>query len=347
MKSGYQIIIIILIFLFSGSIYGEQKTLNIYTWGNYFPQEIINQFTKETGIKINISQYDNNETMFAKLKTLKYPGYDIVIPSSYFVERMIKLGMLQKLDKSKLTNRRNLNPLLLNKPFDPKNNYSIPYFWGTIGIIVNTKYIDKRKITSWQNFWDAAYKDQLMILNDMRDTFGMALLSLGYSINDVDPKHIEAAYLKLKKLLPNIKIFNTDTIPNIYIDEDAIIGMAWSGDCKLAQQENPFLQYIYPQEGFALWLDSFAILKDAPHADNAHKFINFMLRPEIAKHTSLTLGHSTANLAAFKIMPKKTQQNHVAYPNNEIMLRGELQLDLNEEARRIYEKYWERLKINN
>jgi len=347
MKSGYQVIIIIFIFLFSRSIYGEQKTLNIYTWGNYLPQEIINQFTKETGIKINISQYDNNETMFAKLKTLKYPGYDIVVPSSYYVERMIKLGMLQKLDKSKLTNWHNLNPLLLNKPFDPKNNYSIPYFWGTIGIIVNTKYIDNKKITSWQNFWDATYKDQLMILNDMRDTFGMALLSLGYSINDVNPKHIEAAYLKLKQLLPNIKIFNTDTIPNIYIDEDAIIGMAWSGDCKLAQQENPFLQYIYPREGFALWLDSFAILKDAPHADNAHKFIDFILRPEIAKYTSLTLGHSTANLAAFKIMPKKTQQNRVAYPDHETMLRGELQLDLNEEARRIYEKYWERLKINN
>ena len=239
MKIYYQITLAILLVLFSTFAQATDKNiLNIYSWGNYLPNEILMQFTKETGIKVNLAEYDNNETMYAKLKASKHSGYDIVIPSSYYVERMAKQGMLQPLDKSKLTNLHNLNPLFLNKKFDPKNNYSIPYLWGTTGIIINTKYINKSKITSWQNFWDPQYKDQLMILNDIRDVFGIALMTLGYSINDANPKHIEEAYLKLKQLLPNVKIFNIDTVPNIYVDEDAIIGMAWSGDYKVAQTEN-------------------------------------------------------------------------------------------------------------
>lgn len=323
------------------------KVLNIYNWGNYLPCEVINQFTKETGIKINLTEYDNNETMFAKLKASENLGYDIIVPSSYYVERMANQGMLERLDKKKLPNLRNINPLLLNKAFDPHNNYSVPFTWGSTGIIVNIKYINREKITSWQDFWDPQYKDQLMLLDDMRDTFGMALLGLGYSINDKDPQHIEQAYLKLKQLLPNIKIFNIDTIPNIYIDEDAMIGMAWSGDCKLAQKENQQLQYIYPKEGFSIWIDNFAIVKNAPNVDNAHMFINFMLRPEIAKQICLSIGHATANKAAMKLMPPELRKSQIDNPTQEILKRGEIQLDLDNKTRRIYEKYWEKLKINN
>jgi spermidine/putrescine transport system substrate-binding protein len=294
-----------------------------------------------------LAEYDNNETMYAKLKASERTGYDIVIPSSYYIDRMSKQNMLQPLNKKKLTNLRNINPFLLNKAFDPKNKYSIPYLWGSTGIIINTKYIDKRKVTSWQNFWDPRYVDQLMMLNDMRDVFSVALLTLGYSISDTNPKHIKAAYLKLKKLLPNVKIFNIDTVPNIYVDEDAIIGMAWSGDCKLAQEENFDLQYVYPKEGFSIWVDSFAILKNAPNLENAYKFIDFMLRPEIAKQASLAIGHSTANHAAMKLMPKKLRFNPIYNPDAKTMQRGKIQLDIPEKERRIYEKYWEKLKVGD
>ncbi len=350
MKHLRQIIAIFFISLTSTLAYSnpnKSDILNVYIWGNYMPNEVIQQFTKETGIKLNIAEYDNNETMFSKLKALKKSGYDITVPSSYYVERMAKQGMLHPLDKSQLTNLHHINPILLNKPFDPKNVYSVPYLWGSTGIIINTKYINKKKVTSWQNFWDPEYRDQLMILNDMRDAFSIALLSLGYSINDSNPQHIEKAYLKLKALLPNIKIFNIDTVPNIYIDEDAIIGVAWSGDYKLAHDENPALEYVYPKEGFSTWMESFVILKDAPHVENAHKFINFILRPEIAKQISLAIGHSTANKSAVKLMPITLQQNSVANPNQEIMKQGEIQRDLDPETRHLYEKYWERLKIGN
>ncbi len=334
--------------MFSPTGYAENsKILNIYIWGNYLPNEVIRKFTKETGIKINITEYDNNETMYSKLKALKKTGYDITVPSSYYVERMAKQGMLHPLDKKQLSNLYNLNPALLNKAFDPNNIYSVPYLWGSTGIIINAKYVNSKKITSWQNFWDPEYRDQLMMLNDMRDVFSIALLTLGYSINDTNPKHIEEAYLKLKALLPNIKIFNIDTVPNIYIDEDAVIGVAWSGDYKLAHNENPSLRYIYPKEGFSTWLESLVILKDAPHIDNAHKFINFILRPEIAQKISLSLGYSTANQTAVKMMPLTLQRDSVANPNPEIMKRGEIQSDLDPETRRLYEKYWEKLKIGN
>jgi spermidine/putrescine transport system substrate-binding protein len=325
----------------------DTHTLNIYIWGNYLPNEVIRQFTKETGIKINLAEYDNNETMYSKLKALKKSGYDVVVPSSYYVERMAKQEMLHPLDKSKLTNLHYINSILLNRSFDPKNLYSVPYLWGSTGIIINTKYIDKKKITGWQDFWDPKYRDQLMLLNDMRDAFSIALLSLGYSINDINPEHIKQAYMKLKQLLPNIKIFNIDTVPNIYIDEDAIIGMAWSGDYQLAQEENPDLEYVYPKEGLSLWMESFVILKNAPHIDNAHRFLNFMLRPEIAKIVSLSIGHSTANQAAVKLMPSKLQRNSVANPDAKIMQRGEIQRDLDIQTRHLYEKYWEKLKIGD
>lgn len=347
MKIFYQIVITVLFTLFSSISSANKNILNIYVWGNYLPNEIIAEFTKETGIKVNLTEFDNNETMFAKLKASSRAGYDIVMPSTYYVERMSKQGMLKPLDKNQLKNFHNINPSLLNKKFDPKNKYSIPFAWGSTGIIINNKYIDKKTITKWQDFWDPKYKDQLMMLDDMRDVFSIALLALGYSINDIDPKHIEEAYLKLKQLLPNIKIFSIDTVPNIYVDEDAVVGMAWNGDCKLAREENPHLQYIYPKEGFTIWIDSFAILKDAKNIENAHKFIEFMSRPEIAMRASLTFGHLTANQAAIKLMPKKLQLDPIFNPDPQILRRGKIQPDLSAENMRLYEKYWEKLKIGD
>jgi spermidine/putrescine transport system substrate-binding protein len=332
---------------FAGLAKAEPKILNVYTWGNYLPDTVIHQFTKETGIKINLAEYDNNETMYAKLKAVKDSGYDIVVPSSYYVERMAKQNMLHPIDQRQLKNFTNLNPALLNKEFDPGNKYSIPYLWGSTGIIINTQYIDPKSIHSWSDFWLPQYRDQLMILDDMRDVYGFTFLTLGYPINDSNPEHIKQAYLKLRELLPNVKIFNIDTVPNIYVDEDATIGMAWSGDCNLAREENPHLQYIYPREGFSIWIDNLAIVKTAPHLENAYKFIDFVLRPEIAKQISLAIGHSTANLAAMKLMPARLQNNQIFNPDTAILKRGSIQRDIDPKTIQIYEKFWEKLKIGD
>lgn len=322
----------------------EAKVLNVYCWTNYVPTKILEKFTKETGIRVNLSEYDSNETMFAKLKASPRAGYDIVIPSNYFMERMSSQKMLQKIDKSKIPNFKNINSALLKKSFDPNNDFSIPYLWGATGIAVNSDYFDPKSISRWRDLWNPKYKNQLLVLNDLREVFGMALIALGYSADDKNPEHIKQAYLKLKELLPNIKIFNSDAEQTIYIDEDVVIGMGYNGDIHLTQEENPKIKFIFPKDGFVIWIDSLAITKHALHVENAHKFINFLLRPDVAKAVSLSTGYSTPNKEAIKLLPKEMQNLEVINPSAETMKRAELQGDLGE-ALEIYEKYWELLKI--
>lgn len=182
----------------------DNDTLYFYNWTEYVPPGLLEQFTKETGIKVIYSTYESNETMYAKLKTYKDGAYDLVVPSTYYVDKMRKEGMIQKIDKSKLTNFHNLDPEMLNKPFDPNNDYSVPYIWGATAIGVNSDAIDPKTITSWADLWKPEYKNSLLLTDDAREVFQMALRKLGYSGNTTDPKEIEAAYEELKKLMPNV-----------------------------------------------------------------------------------------------------------------------------------------------
>lgn len=321
------------------------RVLNIYTWSGYLPATVLEQFTKETKIKINLSEFDSNETMYAKLKTNSRSGYDIVMPSSYYIMRMAGENMLQKIDKSKLENLKNINPALLRKNFDPHNDYSIPYLWGATGIVVNSKYINPKQVTAWKDLWDPKYENQIMLPNDMRDVFSIALLALGYSANDNNPVHIKQAYIKLRELRPNIKLFNADTEQTIYIDEDAIIGMGWNGDIYLSQQENPALKFIYPHEGFVIWIDCLAVAANAPHAESAYEFMNFVMRPDIAKKISEEVGYTSPNLAAVKLLPKKLQNDPTFNPAAKVLLRGQFQTGVDNNTLSLFNKYWEMLKI--
>lgn len=176
----------------------DNNTLYFYNWTEYVPPGLLEQFTKETGIKVIYSTYESNETMYAKLKTYKDGAYDLVVPSTYYVDKMRKEGMIQKIDKSKLSNFSNLDPDMLNKPFDPNNDYSIPYIWGATAIGVNGDAVDPKSVTSWADLWKPEYKGSLLLTDDAREVFQMALRKLGYSGNTTDPKEIEAAYNELK-----------------------------------------------------------------------------------------------------------------------------------------------------
>jgi spermidine/putrescine transport system substrate-binding protein len=330
---------------FTQATWAADNIVNIYTWSQEIPSFVITQFENETGIKVNYSSFDSNEIMYAKLRITKNPGYDLVEPSSYYIERMYKQNMLLKLDKSKLSNFTNLDPDFLNRAYDPRSEYSVPFIWGITGIFFNKNYFKTNNTMRWEALLDKKYLNQLMFLDDAREVFSIALLSLGYSINDRDPEHIKHAYLKLKMFMPNVKLFNIDAIVSILIDEDATVGMSWNGDLYKANQENNKLQFVYPKEGFEIWVDNFAILKDAPHQKNAYRFLNYLMRPDIAKAVSLTINYSTANLAARKLMPAEIRNNPVLYPSHEVLQRGEFQKDIGETAYNLVEKYWERLKI--
>ncbi len=234
----------------------SQNIVNVYTFGEEIPDSIITQFEKETGIKVNYSSYETNEVMYSKLRAMKSPGYDVIEPSSYYVDRMRHIGMLEKLDKSLLPEYKNLDPAFLDIRYDPHSDYSVPFVWGITGIFTNHNYFSSTDITSWSDLFNKKYFNQLMILDDPREAFSMALLMLGYPINDTNPAHIKQAYQKLRSLMPNIRLFNTDAVASILIDEDAAIGIAWNGDLARARAENAHLAFVYPAEGFEIWVDN-------------------------------------------------------------------------------------------
>ena len=345
MRTFFLFLCLNVLFLFSVSASAQNKVLNIYVWANEVPDFIVHRFEKETGIKVNLSTFENNEMMYAKLRASPQSGYDIIMPSSYFVDRMRKQNMLAKLNKLKLSNWKNLNPAFLNPPYDPKNEYSIPHIWGITGIFLNQNYFSEKQVTSWQDLWHQQFKDSLMLLDDSREVFAMALLSLGYSVNDQNPDHIKQAFLKLKTLMPNVKVFSTDTIIPIMIDEDATVGMSWNGDTYKASKENSNVHFIFPKEGFVIWVDNFCIPQNAQHKEAAYIFLNFILRPDVGRDIALYTNFPTPNLAAQKLLPASIRQNPMIYPSSQTLKRGQFQTDIGDDTASLYEKYWEELKI--
>ncbi len=337
---------LILVCVFLGNnFYALGNELNLYIWSEYLPESIIEKFTEETGIKINLSTYDSNESLYTKIKLLhnSKSGYDLVVPSTYFVSKMRTEGLLMELDRSKIDNFKDINENLIDQSFDPKNKYSIPYLWGSTALCYNDKYI-KENVDSFNILFDPKYAHKILLTDDLREVFHIALKLLGYSGNDTNEEHIEQAYEKLKTLIPNVKIFNSFSPKLNYINEEVILGVNHNGEAYLASLENPDIKYVYPREGSILWVDSLVIPSNVKNIENAYRFINFLLRPEIAKEISETTGFATTNKAAMLLLPKEIQNNPTIYPSKEILDQGEFQNDVGE-AIVIYEKYWEMLKL--
>ena len=329
--------------LLSNTVLANQ-VVNVYAWGGEIPSSVIRQFERETGIRVNFSTYDSNETMYAKLRSSKQSIYDVILPSAYFVDRMRKHGMLKQLDQTKLTNLKNLDPNFTQNDYDKGNHYSVPLIWGATGIFYNQRWV-KQPPTTWKSLWDARWRGQLMLLDDSREVFSLALMSLNYSPNDTNPAHIQAAYQKLLTLIPNIKLFSTDGIQAIIIDEDAIAGSAWNGDAFKAHAENKNINFVYPEDGFVIWIDCLAMPVNPPHPDEAYQFINFILKPETAAKIALIEGHAITNLQGKKLLPAMIRDNVTVYPTEDIMKRGHVQCDVGEETIALFNQYWQDLKL--
>lgn len=321
----------------------DSNTLYFYNWTEYVPPGLLEQFTKETGIKVIYSTYESNESMYAKLKTWKDGAYDLVVPSTYFVAKMRHEGMLQKIDKTQLSNFSNLDPELLNKPFDPNNDYSIPYIWGATAIGVNTDEVDASSITRWADLWKPQYKQSLLLTDDAREVFQMALRKLGYSGNTQDPQQIEAAYQELKKLMPNVLAFNSDNPGYPFMEGEVNLGMIWNGSAYVARQAGTPLQVIWPAEGGIFWMDNLAIPANAKNKAGALKLINFLLRPDVAAKVAKTIGYPTPNLAAKKLLPPGVANDPSLYPPPEVMKKGEWQNDVGAASTQ-YETLFQKLK---
>ena len=319
------------------------KSLYVYNWSEYMPQTVIEAFEKETGIRVYYSTYDSNEAMYAKVKTDRSSSYDILVPSTYFVNKMSKEGMLATIDVSKLSNYKNLDDGLLHQPFDPENKYSVPYLWGSTGISFNARVLGEGAITSWEDLWDEKYKRSLLLTDDLREVFGMALKTLGYSANSQNLDEIKKAYEKLRLLMPNVKVYNSESPKEVYLGEEVVAGMNFNGENYMANLESPDIHYVYPKEGILLWMDSLVIPANAKNVENAHKFIDFLLRPEIAKEISEEVGYASPNLAAIELLEEEVRTNRIIYPTKEELKNSEFQVDLGD-ALGTYESYWEQLK---
>lgn len=325
--------------------WAESDVVNVYNWSGYIAPSIIQRFEHQTGIEVHYATFDDNQSLLAQLKANPDTSYDVIFPSSYYVSKMRRAGMLHKIDHKRLHYYDQLRDQLLNRQYDPQQQYSIPYLWGTTGIIVNDRTIDPDSATHWHDLWDKRFRHELLLLDDVKDAFAMAFLSMDQSINQHNRQAIKRAYHRLKNLLPNVKLFNSEATIPIFIDGDAAIGMILNGDAYKAHQQNPHLHYIYPQEGVMMWIDCMAIPKNAPHLDNAYRFINFLMQPKIAKLNSLKLGYSTPSKQALQQMPASIRHNKTMNPPPSILKRAYLETNPGQAMLRLMNHLWNRLKI--
>ncbi len=325
------------------SLPAAQQELKIYNWSDYIDPGVIAQFEQQTGIKVTLDTYDSNEQMFDRLKSTPQSGYDVAFPSTYYLDRMSHLGMLQSLDHARLPNLVHMNKALLNKDYDRNNTYSVPYMWGSTAIGVNARHVNAASITSWNDLWNPSFKGRVFLMDDVREVFGMALRSLGYSGNDTDPEHIRLAYEKLQKLMPNVKVIDSESPGEFFLNDEVDIGLIWGSEVFIANEKSPDIKYVYPKEGALFWVDSIVIPRGATNIENAHRFMDFMMKPGIAKTNGEYTGCASANQSATDMLDEKMQTLATVYPQPNDLVRGEFQTDVHE-ALSLYEKYWELLK---
>ena len=339
----FAVILLMVIVLAFGGCTRNKNVLYVYNWSEYMPDSVIKDFEKETGIKVIYSTYDSNEIMYSKVKLQKGHGYDLILPSTYYVSKMAKEDLLLELDHSRLTNFNNIVPELLDQIYDKGNKYSIPYMWGVSLVAYNDKYAQPDTITSWGDLWRPEFAGYVLLNNDVREVFQMALVLLGYSGNSTNESEIEAAYNKLVELVPSVRIFNSDSPKQPFINEEVRIGLLWSGEAYRANTVNEHVRYVYPKEGAIVWMDCLSIPQGAQNVENAYKFIDYILRPEVALAIAEDVGYITPNQAALELMDEESKNNNLLNPNADDLKNAEFQDDIGD-AVLIYEKYWERLK---
>jgi len=285
--------------------------LNLYGWSEYVPQELLDAFSEEYGITVNYDSYSSNEELLARMQA-GASGYDVIIPSDYMVTVMAKQGMLEPIDVSRLPNFANIAPEFRDPDFDPGNQYTVPYQWGTVGIAVDTDAVEQ-PVTKWADLWDPAFENGLVLVDDEREVIGMALLTLGLDRNTSDPADLEAAKQKLLALKPNIKLFDSDSPKTALLAGDARAGIVWNGEAALAHRENPAIDYVLPEEGCGLWFDNLAIPAHPPHGDAAEAFLDFVMRPAMAMLISRDYPYSNPNQAALELMAKADPDLYETY----------------------------------
>ncbi|MFJ7918176.1 PotD/PotF family extracellular solute-binding protein [Lysinibacillus fusiformis] len=293
-----------------------KDTLTIFNWGEYIDPDLLKEFEKETGIHVIYETFDSNEAMMTKIQQ-GGTAYDIAVPSEYMIEKMKEDNLLIPLDKAKIPNFKNINPYFLDLPFDDNNQYSVPYFWGTVGIVYNPKLVGNLDFSSWDDLWDPSLKRKVFLVDGAREVIGMGLNSLGHSLNSLDNDELREATDKLITLAPNVKAIIGDEITPLMINNEATVALTWSGQAADMMSENEELDFAVPEEGSNLWFDNMVIPKTSKNIDGAHAFINFMLSAESGAQNADYVGYSTPNIAAMDLMDPEVVADERYYPSEE------------------------------
>ena len=320
--------------------------LNILNWGEYIDEELITLFEQETGVKVNYIELTSNEEMLIKLRAADCI-YDLCFPSDYIIEQMIREDMLQPLDMSKIPNAKNIDPKMIEitNTFDPGNRYSLPYMWGTVGILYNTTMVDE-EVTSWSILWDEKYAGQVWMYDSLRDSIGVALKSLGYSLNTRSEAEVQEAADKLIAQAPIRKGWGTDDLRSTMENGKAAMCVIYSGDAFCSMDANEDLAYAVPEEGSNVWFDNVIIPKTAKNVEAAHAFINFLNDGNIAARNTEYIYYSTPNKAAMDRLDEFFTENETYNPPQEVLDRCEIFHDLGDFTE-VFSKAWSRIKSSN
>ena len=322
--------------IFNTFLFAEEKTLRISNFIDYIDIELLKDFASKNNVKIKYDIHDTNESIFEKLENTN--DYDLCILSSNYITKLKKIDKIEKIDTSKLENFSNINQDFLQNNFTNSVEYTIPYLWGTVGLIYNKKLI-KKPISKWSDLWSEEFKDSILLLNETADVIGITLKSLGYSANSENIYEINKAYDKLIELIPNIKDISSSNAITYFISNGFVAGMAFSGDAKLIMDNSNDFEFIYPKEGALKWADGMVILKDSKNKDLAYKFIDFIIDSKNSARIGNETGYAVSNTFSMKYINEKDLSNNITYPNEKDLLNSEILIENQNIYTNIIEKF--------
>ena len=315
--------------------------LHVYIWSAYLPDTVVEEFRRRTGIEVTVDLYDSNEALLAKLQS-GVADYDLVVPSDYMMRILVHEGLLQPLDKAKIATLANVDPRFLDKPFDPGNRYSVPYLWGTTGL-----GYDQRKlgaVDSWSALFDPRHKGRILMLDDVREVFGVALRTMGRSINERDPKVLAQAAELLKRQKALVATYDSGDFANVLAAGDVDLAHGYNGQlAEVVAAEPARLAYVVPKEGGTLWMDSTAIPRKARNVEAALRFISYVQEPEVNARIVDGVHYASANLPARKLISPAILGDKAIYPDDATLARCELLEDLGD-ATTVLDRLWTEVK---
>ena len=327
---------------------GQNVTLNVYNWGEYISNgsddsvDVVDAFQKLTGIHVNYTTFDSNESLYAKLKS-GAADYDVIIPSDYMVAKMISEGMLAKLNFDNIPNFQNIDEVYRNADYDPANEYTVPYMLCTTGIIYNTTMVDKAP-ASWADLWDEQYAGNILMFNNSRDAYAIAAFATGHSINPQSTEEVDEVVDHLKAQKPLVQAYVMDEIFDKMIGGEAAIGVYYSGDAITMIDDNPDLAWVFPEEGSVLSVDCMAIPATSEHQEAAEMFINFMCETDIGKANSEYIGYTTPMHAVWEVLDEELKESEIAYPPEEEAAKEKVFTALNDDVNSELDVKWSEMK---